>query len=115
VVVRGGSPALTDSDRRRILEALVPVRLTAGGEGGPTQVVVAGGLEADLHLDSGSDERPRRQLADLERQIGRLRDQLANPGFVERAPRPVVDRARAQLREAEQQGETLRRRLETSP
>jgi valyl-tRNA synthetase len=115
VAVRGGSTALTDQDRRRVLEALVPVRLTAGGEAGPTQVVVAGGLEAELHLGGRGDEHVRRQLGDLERQIVRLRDQLANPGFVARAPGPVVDGARAQLREAEQQAETLRRRLETSP
>ena len=115
VVVRGGARILTDADRRRILEALVPVRLTAGGEAGPTQVVVAGSLEAELHLGGGGDDHLRRQLGDLERQIVRLGDQLANAGFVDRAPAPVVDRARAQLREAEQQAETLRRRLENSP
>ncbi len=115
VVVRGGSAALNDTDRRRILEALVPVRLSAAGDAGPTQVVVAGSLEAELHLGTGGVEHLRRQLGDLESQLGRLSEQLANAGFVERAPAPVVDRARAQLREAEQQAATLRRRLEMSP
>ncbi|HBV94419.1 MAG TPA: hypothetical protein DEG26_06935, partial [Chloroflexi bacterium] len=40
-----------------------------------------------------------------------LRGQLANPGFRERAPESVVERAREQLGEAELQAESLRRRL----
>ncbi|MGO8687193.1 MAG: valine--tRNA ligase [Candidatus Dormibacteria bacterium] len=111
VAVRGGDPSLSMPDRRRILEALVPVRVVDLGEAGGTQLVIAGSLEAELHLGSGGEEGLRRQLAEVERQADRLRTQLANPGFRERAPAEVVEGARARLREAELQAETLRRRL----
>jgi valyl-tRNA synthetase len=74
--------------------------------------VIAGSLEAELHLGGvGGGERLLRQIADVERQVDRLRGQLANPGFRERAPESVVERAREQLGEAELQAESLRRRL----
>ncbi len=119
VTVRGGRPDLSPVDRRRILEALVRVRVDGGdeqqpgrGEGAMAQLAIAGSLEAELHLGGGGgEERLRRQLIDVERQVDRLRGQLANPGFRERAPESVVERAREQLREAELQAESLRRRL----
>ena len=118
VTVRGGHPDLPPADRRRILEALVRVRLVDGdevqatGEGDTAQLVIAGSLEAELHLGGvGGGERLLRQIADVERQVDRLRGQLANPGFRERAPESVVERAREQLGEAELQAESLRRRL----
>jgi valyl-tRNA synthetase len=118
VTVRGGHPDFPPADRRRILEALVRVRLVDGdevqatGEGDAAQLVIAGSLEAELHLGGvGGRERLLRQIADVERQVDRLRGQLANPGFRERAPESVVERAREQLGEAELQAESLRRRL----
>jgi len=84
----------------------------ATGEGDTAQLVIAGSLEAELHLGGvGGGERLLRQIADVERQVDRLRGQLANPGFRERAPESVVERAREQLGEAELQAESLRRRL----
>jgi valyl-tRNA synthetase len=111
VLVRGGHPSLSHHDRRRILEALVPVRVADGGDGDGAQLVIAGSLEAELQLGGRGEDRLRRQLAEVERQVDRLRAQLANPGFRDRAPAEVVDGARARLREAELQAETLRRRL----
>jgi valyl-tRNA synthetase len=116
VTVRGGHPDLSAADRRRILEALVRVRIADGdegqatGEGDTARLAIAGSLEAELHLGGGG-ERSRRQLADVERQVARLRAQLDSPGFRERAPHSVVERARQQLGEAELQAESLRRRL----
>ena len=116
VVVRGGKPELSAGDRKRILEALVRVRVEEAPGEGEAQLVIAGSLEAELRLGGGGgDQRLRRQLADVERQIPRLREQLANPAFRERAPENVVAKARDQLREAELQAETLRRRLGDPP
>jgi valyl-tRNA synthetase len=111
VVIRGGNPSLSAGDRRRILEALVRVRVADGDDGGEAQLVIAGSLEAELHLGGGGEEKLRRQLDDVERQVARLRAQLANTAFRERAPESVVQKATDQLREAELQAQTLRRRL----
>jgi valyl-tRNA synthetase len=111
VVIRGGSPSLSAGDRRRILEALVRVRVVAGDDGGEAQLVIAGSFEAELRLGGGGEERLRRQLDDVERQIARHSAQLANTAFRERAPESVVQKATDQLREAELQAQTLRRRL----
>jgi len=118
VAVRGGNPTLAHGDRRRILEALVKVRVVdghgeaAGAEGDGAQLVIAGSLEAELRLGAGgAEERLRRQLADVERQMDRLRAQLGNAAFRERAPESVVQNAADHLREAELQAQTLRRRL----
>ena len=76
------------------------------------QLVIAGSLEAELHLGgAGARSGCAASSLDVERQVDRLRGQLANPGFRERAPESVVERAREQLREAELQAESLRRRL----
>jgi valyl-tRNA synthetase len=114
VVVRGGARGLSATDRRRILEALVPVTvLDEPTEAGPGHLVVAGSLEAELRLESGTAaDRARRQLAELGEHAARLRQQLANRGFVERAPAEVVEKARARLAELELQAQALRRRLE---
>ena len=115
VTVRGGNPALSAGDRRRILEALVRLRVTGADEGGErgseAQLVIAGTLEAELRLGGVGEERMRRQLDEVERQIARIRAQLANAAFRERAPESVVEKATDQLREAELQAQTLRRRL----
>jgi valyl-tRNA synthetase len=111
VVIRGGNPSLSADDRRRILEALVRVRVVDGDDGGEAQLVIAGSLEAELRLGGGGEERLGRQLDEVERQIARHRAQLANTAFRERAPESVVQKVTDQLREAELQAQTLRRRL----
>jgi valyl-tRNA synthetase len=116
LVLRGGSPSLTPDDRRRVLEALAPVRVAAAGSTGApdggVEVVVAGSLEADLILGAqGGEARIRRQLADVEAQLVRVRQQLASPEFCERAPGAVVEAARSRLTDLETEAEALRRRL----
>jgi valyl-tRNA synthetase len=73
--------------------------------------VIAGSLEAELHLGGGGEGRLRRQLDEVLGQIGRHRAQLANAAFRGRAPESVVQKVTDQLREAELQAQTLRRRL----
>ena len=115
VAVRGGAPLLSAADRRRILEALVPVSVIEGPVDGPADVVVAGELEAELQLRGrGPTAGGTRQLADLEAQIDRVRRQLDSAAFVERAPARVVEQSRSRLRELTRQVETLRRSLGTS-
>jgi valyl-tRNA synthetase len=113
LVLRGGSESLTPQDRVRILEALVPVSVVdraAGSEAG--QVVVAGGLEAELHLvTAGGTDRIQRQIGEIEAQAERLRARLATPGFRDRAPVDVVEQTRARVEELERQAEILRQRL----
>ena len=111
VVIRGGDASLSVADRRRILEALVRVRVVDAGDGGEAQLVIAGSLEAELHLGGGGEGRLRRQLDEVLGQIGRHRAQLANAAFRGRAPESVVQKVTDQLREAELQAQTLRRRL----
>ncbi|HYA00799.1 MAG TPA: valine--tRNA ligase [Candidatus Binatia bacterium] len=111
VVVRGGGHELSADDRRRVLEALVRVRVVPSADG-PAQVIVSGGLEAELHLPSGAgEERLRRQLADLESQAARLHARLSDPGFRDHAPAGVVAGTQQRLDEAARQAEALRRRL----
>ena len=115
ITVRGGSQPLSCEDRRRILEALAPVRVGDVGDPDQAQVVIAGSLQAELQLGAGGgEEQLRRQLAEVERQVARFRDQLGNSAFRERAPQDVVARFSEQLAEAEQQAEALRSRLGSS-
>jgi valyl-tRNA synthetase len=111
LVVHGGNPSLSDADRRRILQSLVRVTVDGGDGGAGGQLIISGSLEAELHLGAGGEERLRHQLGEVDRQVTRLRAQLANPAFCDRAPAEVVERTRVLLAEAELQAETLLRRL----
>ncbi|MGI8847701.1 MAG: valine--tRNA ligase [Candidatus Dormibacteria bacterium] len=115
VVIRGGASGISDADRLRLLHALLPWSRgdAAAGTGIP---VVAGAIEATLHIGAAAEspERRARQLRDVEARIARLRAQVDDPQFVERARADVVEKARRQLGEAEQQAQTLRRRGEAA-
>jgi valyl-tRNA synthetase len=110
VVLRGGSAGLSDEDRRRLLGAREAWSSFDGEDGARPLVVVAGSLEAELHLGEVADPaKLARQLKEVEQRVERLRAQLGNPAFVERARPEVVEGARRQLAEVEQQAATLRR------
>jgi valyl-tRNA synthetase len=71
-------------------------------------VAVLPDMEVILPLEGLIDHeaeraKQRKTLADLERQIGSLRNKLANESFVARAPADVVAQTRAKLAELESQ------------
>ena len=87
-----------------------PIERFSGGERPP--LVAASPLGAAwLGVDAASRhaaaERRSAQLAELDRNIGRLRELLGNAAFVERAPERVVDRERERLAELERQRSQL--------
>ena len=97
---------------RRLVESLAPFDVVDVAPGGMRAVrVVAGGAHATLFAGgAGADDtgRLRKQLDDVESRIARLEAQLGNAGFTERAPREVVEQARARLNEARAERERLR-------
>ncbi|HZU76083.1 MAG TPA: class I tRNA ligase family protein, partial [Dehalococcoidia bacterium] len=104
---------LAAGDAARLLGDLVPATVVEMHDEGATDTVVAGALRAEVTIDSGAAgvASADRQLRELDAAIARLRDQLARPGFVERAPGPVVDGARRRLADAEAQAAVLRASL----
>jgi valyl-tRNA synthetase len=104
----------TLEDGRPYLESLArvrPVEIVDGGD--RPQLVAASPLGAAwLGVDAGTaaaaGERRRAQVAEIDRNVHRLRALLANASFVERAPAEVVERERARLERLERE----RRQLE---
>jgi len=100
---------------RRLVEALAPLTVVEQAPAGMRAVrVVAGGAHATLFVGNAAADdtaRLRKQLDDVIARIDQLEAKLGNPGFTERAPREVVEGARAQLREAILQRERLRELL----
>jgi valyl-tRNA synthetase len=97
----GGHPAVADTERVRLVTALVPVDVVDGELDGGV-ALVAGGLEARYHVVVGERERARsrRRLDELEVTIDRLNAQLANEAFTTRARPEVVSEVRRRLEEA---------------
>jgi valyl-tRNA synthetase len=78
--------------------------------------VVSGGIEIYLPLSGLVDvaaeiERLTKDLAQLEGRIKGSRVRLDNPGFVNKAPAPVVEKEREKLADMELQAEKLQARL----
>ena len=78
--------------------------------------VPGGEIEATIltgAADAGDKERARleKELADAEGWLVAAQARLANDGFVDKAPPPVVEGARARARELEDQVARLRERL----
>jgi valyl-tRNA synthetase len=114
LLLTGSARGLAGDEVRRLLEALVPVTVGDNVPAGQTGLrVVSGTLEATLFVAGSSDDRQRllRQRDETRRQVEVLRAKLANPGFVEQAPAPVVEKARQNLREAEARLQILERIL----
>jgi valyl-tRNA synthetase len=82
--------------------------------------VVVGTVEAFVPLADLVDlaaerERLRRELAQVEQDVERLRALLARDGFVSKAPAQIVERERMRLAEREEQATKLRERLAGLP
>jgi valyl-tRNA synthetase len=97
--------SLQHGDVARLVESLAPFSVVAEAPPDMTAVrVVAGTAHATLFLDAASraddTNRLRKQLSDVAARIAQLQQKLANAGFTERAPQPVVEGARTQLAEA---------------
>jgi valyl-tRNA synthetase len=109
-VTLGEGARLPASEVVRLLEATptlwARVVDTASAHATPLRVV-AGGTEATLHVAMAASASDRAQLeAQRDRVAGRIeqvRGKLRTPGFTEKAPAHVVEGARAELAELEDQ------------
>ena len=95
---------------QRYLEALArvrPIEIASPGAGRPAQVAAGRLGVAWLGRDAGADAagaaRRSAQLDELDRNITRLEELLANRAFVDRAPAEVVARERVRLAELREQ------------
>ena len=94
---------------QRYLEALARVRPIELVDGAPRPELVAAGrlgvawLAQDVAADAAVAGRRQAQLTEMDRNIARLEELLANPAFTERAPAAVVGRERTRLDELRDQ------------
>ena len=84
------------------------------------QLVVQDGVEAFLPLSGLIDpekerKRLRKQQEKLVNEIKKLAGRLQSKGFVEKAPTAVVDKAKAELAELEDQAKKVENSLEALP
>jgi valyl-tRNA synthetase len=96
-----------EAERIRRLARLDAVELARAAPPVPTAKLLAAGAELHLPLEGLLDldeERARleRELANLGAERARAEAKLANPAFLEKAPGPVVARARERLAEVEE-------------
>lgn len=111
IVVRATDGRGTNKHITRLIGGLVPaVVLESHPRGVDPVVVVSGRLHAEVVIaDTAADaSATARQIGLLEANVSRLQAQLANPGFVNGAPAPVVDESRRRLAEATAQLGLLR-------
>jgi len=107
--------ATTIEGHRGYLETLARVRpielVTGGGADRPELVAASPWGAAWLGVDAGAEavaaERRAAQVADLDRNIERVRTLLASEGFVTKAPPAVVERERDRLRAMEDERRQL--------
>ncbi len=107
----------------RLARARPLVRVASAGDLAPARVpgalaAIAGATEAVVQPAAADDAGAERERARLERELAEAeglldsaRARLANPSFVERAPAPVVDGARAREAELADLVARLRERL----
>ena len=99
----------------RYLEALAHVRPIELVDGVPRPELVAAGrlgvawLGQDVAADASSASRRQAQLAEMDRNITRLEELLANASFTDRAPASVVERERTRLDDLRDQRSQLAR------
>jgi valyl-tRNA synthetase len=78
------------------------VTIGAGGEGAAT-VVRAIEIRLVVERDEGEEKaRLDRELEEAREMVKRSRELLAKPGFADKAPKDVVDKERARLKEREE-------------
>jgi valyl-tRNA synthetase len=96
-----------EAERIRRLARLEAVEVASAAPAVPTAKLLAAGHELYLPLEGLldlDDERARleRELANLGAERVRAEAKLANPAFLEKAPAPVVARARERLAEVDE-------------
>jgi valyl-tRNA synthetase len=96
-----------EADSLRRLARLETVEVSPAAPPSPTAKLLAGGAELYLPLEGLLDldeERARleRELATLGAERARAEAKLANPAFLEKAPAPVVAKARERLAEVDE-------------
>ncbi len=108
-------------EQRTVLRFLCPVggtgavELSAAPEGAPRDLVAGinlGLVPEERELGAEERERLEGELRELEAEIGRARDRLANEQFLAKAPPEIVEGNRRRLGELEERRERLEAGLE---
>jgi valyl-tRNA synthetase len=93
--------------------ALTNSEVTLGSGQGAATVVRAIEIRVVVERDEKEDgARLERDVAEARQMLQRSRDLLAKPGFADKAPRDVVDKERAKLKEREDRVQLLEAQLE---
>ncbi|HEX4440044.1 MAG TPA: valine--tRNA ligase [Thermoanaerobaculia bacterium] len=101
-VLEGLAPHLTH------LARLSSLRFGPAPEGAFRDVVEGVAIAVELpERPAGSDARVEKVLAEISGEIDALSAKLQNPAYLEKAPAPVVEKARLRLRELEQKRAAL--------
>jgi valyl-tRNA synthetase len=89
---------------------LARLEWTSDGAGAASVPIPGGAVEllpsAELDLEGAERKRAARR-AQLEAEIGKLEQRLANPGFVDKAPPEVVQKVRDELEQLKQERDAL--------
>jgi len=111
VQLEGDTHAVALHDAKRLVAALVPATVVDSHDNGARpEVVLSGTLRAQVVIDAASDDDPgraKRRREAVDAAIERLRAQLENPGFLQRAPASVVADTRSKLARAEAERDAL--------
>jgi valyl-tRNA synthetase len=96
-----------------LLEALANVRLAPAAEGAVPLLVGSTPLLVSVPFDKAAEQaRLEQELADARSELERAERQLNQPGFRDRAPASVVEKAEERLTAARERVATLAKQLE---
>ncbi|HYM50994.1 MAG TPA: valine--tRNA ligase [Candidatus Limnocylindrales bacterium] len=116
--VESTHPLLREPVGQRYLATLAQIDLNGRLAPGARRTVVVGETRVTLSVPGQTDSERRRMEQDLARlqdEIARLRTRLDDPGFTGKAPKEIVERERARLRQTEEATQRLRSLLDASP
>ncbi len=116
VTLTVGSERVGHEQVARLVEALLPVTVELDGDatadGGVT--LVSGSLKAQYHvvITDAERARARRRLIELDELISRQEAMLDRPGFRDKAPSAIVEKAEERLATAREERAALRERIQ---
>lgn len=106
--LRGSIEFLAGLSRLEIKETFDPGVPCLRGAGATWEVAIPAAEIVDLEAEK---KRLRKEIEDLEEEIGKLKSRLLNPHFLERAPAEVVEETKANLAQLESKRNKLLKSL----